>query len=126
MMLLKSHRMLLMLAIVAGCCALEGCHAAAEQAAYRKVRDAGGRLSFDGDGLDVAFSNQRVTDEQLATLNVLPSIHSLRIENVPLTDTAVDVLLSIKQMENLTIVNTRISKEGLSRLKAKYPNLRQK
>lgn len=122
-MLRNPRRYFLALLIFAGCSAFVGCNAAAEKEAYRKVRDAGGKLSFDGDGLDVDFSNRTVTNEQLATLQVLPSIHSLRIVNVPLNDSAVDVLLAIKQIENLSIKNSRISEEGLQRLRARYPNL---
>lgn len=117
---------LLTLLILAGCCSMPGCNAAAEQAAYRKVREAGARLSFNGNGLDVSFANKEVTDEELASIKQLPSIHALRIINVPLTDSAVDVLLSVEQISSLSLVNTRISEEGFKRLRAKYPNLSRK
>jgi predicted small secreted protein len=115
-------RLLAILALAS--CLIAGCNAAAEQAAYRKVKEAGGRLSSSGKGPEVEFSNLELTNEELASLKALPHLHELRIINVPLTDSAVDILLSIERIDDLRLVKTKISEAGIQRLKAKYPDLR--
>lgn len=102
---------------------LIGCNAAAEQAAIRTVRETGGRVSFAGKGPEVEFSNMDLTDEELASIKSLPYVHRLRIINVPLEDSAVDVLLSVERIDILLVVGTKISEEGLKRLKARFPSM---
>jgi hypothetical protein len=103
---------------------LWGCgNAAAEQAAFKRVREAGGTLEFSGYGPKISFRLTKVTDDDLACLEGLPKIALLDLQATEITDAGVEHILKIRKLERIDIKRTGITETGRDRLKQQFPDL---
>ena len=103
--------------------AASGCTAAAEQEAFRKIKDKGGKIVQGGRGPQVSFSHLKITDDDLGCLEGLPHLHELSLENVEISDKGLEHVQSVGQIDILRIRQTKITQEGIDKLKDKFPEL---
>lgn len=103
--------------------AIAGCNAAAEQEAFKKIKQCGGQLASEGKGPEITFHNVKITDDDLACVKGLRHIHTLSFEFVDITDKGLDHLLSIDRIDSLTLRKTKITQEGIKKLKQKFPDI---
>jgi hypothetical protein len=66
----------------------------------------------------------RIHDDDLSALVGNPSIERLSLFILPITDKSVETLLSIPQLNDLTLLGTAISDAGIKRIRRERPNLR--
>lgn len=69
----------------------------------------------------VDLSRTRVTDEAIEDLARLPELKSLRLFGASITDGAIESLSEMKYLAELYLNDTRVTPEGLARLKAALP-----
>jgi hypothetical protein len=110
--------MLIILPLLSGCG-----NAAAEQAAFKRVREAGGTLEFSGYGPKISFRLSKVTDDDLACLEGLPRIALLDLQATEITDAGVEHILKIHKLERIDIKRTGITETGRDRLKQRFPEI---
>ena len=63
-----------------------------------------------------------VTDRGTETLSGLPQLEQLSLRNSKITDVSVDNLAKLKTLKRLDVVNTGLTPNGLTRLRAALPN----
>ena len=103
---------------------ITGCgNAAKEQAAFRKIKELGGKIELHGHGPEITFSNLPLTDDDLICLEELPHAHHVTLEFVEITDAGLDHLLQIGRLERFSIRRTKITDEGVNKLQQKFPDL---
>ncbi len=103
---------------------ITGCgNAAKEQAAFRKIKQQGGKIELHSHGPEITFSSLPITDDDLICLEELPHVHLVILEFVDITDRGLDHLLRIGQLDGLSIRRTKITDEGIEKLKKKFPDL---
>lgn len=66
----------------------------------------------------------KLTDEAVAGLKGQVHLRVLKLDRTPLTDASADVLASLKNLEELSLLDTRISVAGLKTIAAGLPQLR--
>ncbi|EMJ92886.1 hypothetical protein [Leptospira alstonii] len=71
---------------------------------------------------ELVIENCDITDEQLSLfINKANKIFRVAIFNAPnITDKSLDLLLSLKEIDEIYVVNTGISQEGMSKLSSKF------
>lgn len=103
---------------------VSGCgNAAAEQAAFKRVRQAGGTLEFSGYGPKILFRQTKITDDDLTCLEGLPRIALLDLQATDISDAGVEHILKIRKLERIDIKRTKITDEGRNLLKQHFPDL---
>ena len=122
-MFAPSTQKLLLAVLCLAAVAISGCTAAAEQEAFRKIKDKGGKIELKGRGPQVSFAHLNITDDDLACVEGLPHLHELSLENVEITDKGLEHLLPIGQFDSLRIRQTKITDEGINKLKQRFPKL---
>ncbi|WP_020468977.1 leucine-rich repeat domain-containing protein [Zavarzinella formosa] len=70
------------------------------------------------------LAETKVTDSGIAELKRFPKMRSLFLDNTAITDAALPELAKLKELEQATLMKTRTTFEGRSRLKEALPNLR--
>lgn len=123
MMLFSTKRIVatvLCLAIVI----LSGCGRAAEQQKkFKLIRSHGGKIELHGFGPEIAFSNVKISDEDLACVTPLGHVHKLTLEFVPITDQGLDHILALDRLGEVDFKQTKITEEGIKKLEQKFPDL---
>lgn len=66
--------------------------------------------------------SQYFTDKGIAALKALPSLTKLELSYTRVTDGAIESLTELKGLKTIHLTGTRISADGLARLKAALPN----
>ena len=105
---------------------------AAEQAAMSLVLSKGGMIGSDGHQAvtEVVFAGQRgdvdlgttLGDADLATLHAFPYLQKLDLTGRPITDAAVPSISRLKKLRSLRVGGTKITDDGVSRLRAALPS----
>jgi len=73
---------------------------------------------------DLGLSGTRVTDEELNVIVGLPRLSVLRLNDTQVDDRCVDSIIGAKSLSHLFVCNTRITKDGLQRIREALPTLR--
>ncbi|MCE9544413.1 MAG: hypothetical protein K8T25_02665 [Planctomycetia bacterium] len=67
--------------------------------------------------LHLDFSHSRITDDDLARLEILPMVTSIDLSYTSITDNGIAHLLKYPQLEKLTIISVPITDASLAHLK---------
>ncbi|QDU46026.1 hypothetical protein Mal52_45230 [Symmachiella dynata] len=62
-----------------------------------------------------------VTDADLKILQLTPTLKSLSLGGMPITDASIDTIVSLVQLEELDLQETKISEAGLQRIQDALP-----
>lgn len=126
-MISASTNRLVILSLVCVCIAaigIGGCGRAAEQQKiFKQIRAKNGKIELHGFGPEIAFTNVKITDDDLACVTPLKHVHKLVLEFVPITDAGLKHVLALDLLENVELKQTKITKEGITKLKEKFPKI---
>ena len=79
-----------------------------------------------GDLRDLNFlglSSSRVTDDELKVIVSLPRLKILRLDDTKLDDRCVDSIIAAKSLNFLSVCGTRLTEDGIRRIRAALPSL---
>jgi len=63
------------------------------------------------------LSDNELSDQDLESLGLMSNLEKLRLENNPVTDDIIPVILSLKHLESINLNETKVSEAGIERLK---------
>src|SRR5689334_17525656 len=92
--------------------------AADQKALVARVEQLVGQItrSKSGDIIAVDLDDRAGTDNDLKLLSAAPKLQSLKLWGIGISDAGVDHLLSLSNLEDLELVNTRITDATLAKL----------
>jgi uncharacterized membrane protein len=63
------------------------------------------------------LSDNNLKDQDLESLSLMSNLEKLRLENNPITDKIIPIILSLKHLESINLNETELSEVGIERLK---------
>jgi hypothetical protein len=93
------------------------------QAAWSRIASLGGHGVWESDLVVVSLANTGVTDEDLSLFQEFPYVQILDLSHTSVGDGGLNHLAGLRALEELVIVDTKISESAIKAFQRRYPSV---
>jgi len=94
------------------------------QAAWKRIESLGGHGVWERELVVVSFANTGVTDEDLTVFRDFPYVQILDLSHTNVGDAGLNHLAGLDALEELAIVDTKISEPAIKAFQRKHPSVK--